>query len=73
MLCALFSPFKTFTGPVGGLRSNLAVDANRLTSYYYSVMLCVNESLWTANPADISPAVLVAAKPQAFVLDLRSG
>eukprot|EP01036_Dinobryon_divergens_P029462 gene29462-38563_t len=66
---ACFSPFKTFTGPVGGLRSSLVVDANRLTPYYYSVMLCVNESLWTAPESKITPAVLLGAKPQAFVLD----
>jgi hypothetical protein len=62
----LSSPFRTFYGPVGGLRSSLPVDQNALQSYYHGNMVCVNETAWTdhskvntsirtLNPANISP------------------
>lgn len=66
---ACFNPFKTFTGPAGGLRSSLPVDAHRLTPYYYSVMLCVNETMWTAPASEINS---IALRSQAFELDFRS-
>ena len=34
---------------MGGIRSPLPVDANRLRPYYYSTMLCLNSSAWEAN------------------------
>lgn len=40
------SPFRTYVGRVGGIRSNLPVDSNNLTPYYNSIMVCVNETLW---------------------------
>lgn len=40
------SPFRTYVGRVGGIRSNLPVDSNSLTPYYNSIMVCVNETLW---------------------------
>lgn len=62
------SPLRTFYGPVGGLRSQLPVDANQLAPYYHGQMLCINESAWNNpqsenisssirvfNPANISP------------------
>lgn len=60
------SPFRTFYGPVGGLRSTLPVDQNQLRPYYHGSMVCVNDSAWTGSgngnssikvitPANISP------------------
>lgn len=34
---------------MGGIRSPLPVDANRLRPYYYSTMLCLNSTAWEAN------------------------
>jgi len=46
-----YSPFLSFSGPVGGIRSELFVDANRLTPYFYSVMICINETGWNEEAA----------------------
>lgn len=40
------SPFRTFSGPVGGIRSALVVDSYHLRPYYYSELLCINTSAW---------------------------
>jgi hypothetical protein len=47
-LCA-HSPYLTYSGPIGGIRSALPVDADHLRPYYYSVMLCMNETGWQYN------------------------
>ena len=44
---ACFNPFRTFYGPVGGVRSNLTVDAHHLRPYFSAVFACVNHSAWT--------------------------
>ena len=44
---ACFCPFRTFVGPVGGVRSNLSVDANHLRPYHHAVFVCVNHTAWT--------------------------
>ena len=44
-----FSPYRTFVGPVGGLRSQLPADANHLIPYFNSRMVCINESAWVGN------------------------
>jgi len=36
---------------VGGIRSELFVDANRLTPYFYSVMICIDETGWNEEIA----------------------
>eukprot|EP00595_Chromulina_sp_UTEXLB2642_P003248 CAMPEP_0196763190 /NCGR_PEP_ID=MMETSP1095-20130614/3620_1 /TAXON_ID=96789 ORGANISM="Chromulina nebulosa, Strain UTEXLB2642" /NCGR_SAMPLE_ID=MMETSP1095 /ASSEMBLY_ACC=CAM_ASM_000446 /LENGTH=323 /DNA_ID=CAMNT_0042115883 /DNA_START=880 /DNA_END=1851 /DNA_ORIENTATION=+ len=43
---ACYNPYRTFYGPVGGLRSTLPVDANRLQAYFHGRMLCVNSTGW---------------------------
>jgi len=51
------SPFLTFSGPVGGIRSELFVDANRLTPYFYSVMICIDETGWNETIASNKTAL----------------
>ena len=48
-----FNPYKTFAGPVGGIRSRIPADANRMYPYYNSRMTCINSSAWDmANHTD---------------------
>jgi len=42
---------------VGGVRSNLFVDANHLTPYYYSVMICIDEKGWDIDVSTNSTAL----------------
>lgn len=46
----LFSPFRTYSGVVGGIRSKLPVDANNIRPYFNAIMVCVNESAWHWDP-----------------------
>lgn len=41
-----YCPFRSYTGPVGGLRSKLPVDANSLRVYYHSTVLCINATVF---------------------------
>lgn len=43
---ACFNPFRSFAGDVGGIRSALDVDANRLRTYFAATILCVNTPGW---------------------------
>ena len=43
---ACFNPFRTFTGPFGGIRSEEAVDQGSLTPYFHAEVLCINEPGW---------------------------
>ncbi len=45
-LLLFYSPFRTYAGPVGGIRSTLSVDANHLRPYFYSELLCLNDTAW---------------------------
>jgi hypothetical protein len=46
-----FSPYRTYAGEVGGIRSTLAVDTNNLKPYYSSILICVHQNAWTeTNP-----------------------
>lgn len=49
---ACFNPYRTYSGPVGGIRSTLQVDAYHLRPYYYSILLCVNETGWDESVAN---------------------
>lgn len=53
---ACFNPSRTFTGPAGGLRSDLLVDKNSLRPYYHGEVLCVGKDAWdhTKNLTDAS-------------------
>jgi hypothetical protein len=51
---ACFNPFRSFTGAVGGIRSELQVDANRLRSYFAATILCVNTPAWTGQGTLVS-------------------
>jgi hypothetical protein len=44
------SPYRTFVGAVGGIRSQYAVDAHSVTPYYNSILLCVNSTIWETSP-----------------------
>eukprot|EP01038_Epipyxis_sp_PR26KG_P007496 gene7496-10213_t len=46
---ACFSPYRTFYGSVGGIRSSLIVDQYQLRPYFYAAVLCVNHSAWTTS------------------------
>jgi hypothetical protein len=63
---ACFSPYRTFVGRVGGIRSNLPVDGNSLTPYYNSVMVCVNESLWHMSPTESVASRMAALRTMDF-------
>jgi hypothetical protein len=41
-----FVPYKTFVGPVGGIRSKLPVDVGHTRPYYNSRLTCLNQSAW---------------------------
>jgi len=41
-----FIPYKTFVGPVGGIRSKLPVDTGHTQPYYNSRLTCINQSTW---------------------------
>ncbi len=43
---ACFNPFRSFYGPVGGVRSNLEVDKHHLRSYENGVVVCIHDSVW---------------------------
>ena len=47
--CDIYSPYKTFTGPVGGLRSTLPTDAGHLSPYYHSLLTCVDHTVWQSS------------------------
>jgi hypothetical protein len=46
---ACFNPFRSFVGPIGGVRSRLEVDRNHLRPFHNAVVVCVNESAWEKN------------------------
>jgi len=48
---ACFNPMLSYSGPVGGIRSDSPVDANQLRPYYYGEMLCVNTTAWEPTVA----------------------
>lgn len=52
MLC---SPYRSYVGAVGGMRSELAVDVNNLRPYYISRMFCSNNSAWHLRNASLPP------------------
>lgn len=54
---ACFSPFKSYVGPVGGIRSRLPVDANQLRTYRHGAIACVN----TSDPGWEYPNMVSAA------------
>lgn len=68
---ACYNPFRSFSGPIGGIRSTLAVDANQLRPYYYGVMLCVNETAWNI-PYSLNESYAVAVKAQMRELDFSN-
>ena len=41
-----FTPYKSYAGPIGGIRSKIPADQNRLYPYYNSQMVCINQSAW---------------------------
>lgn len=61
------SPYRTFTGPIGGIRSALQVDANNLRPYYNSIMVCVSGDAWTYDFND--PDELELIKKELRVID----
>lgn len=46
---ACFNPYRTYFGPVGGLRSKLPVDAGHLRPFFHSLVTCVHEQGWARN------------------------
>jgi hypothetical protein len=64
------SPYLTYSGPVGGIRSALPVDANHLRPYYYSVLLCMNISAWQFNST--STADVAALRRHVRTIDLST-
>ncbi len=71
-IAVLFSPFRTFSGPVGGIRSSLAVDSFHLKPYFYSEMLCLNSSAWDrANDTEFVRGAIQTLDFSAMQADLR--
>jgi hypothetical protein len=46
---ACFTPYRTYAGPVGGLRSRLPVDAKRTRPFFHAQLTCVNDTVWNPN------------------------
>lgn len=68
----LISPFRTFAGPIGGIRSTLEVDANHLRPYYYSSLLCINSTAWShPNVTSIVEANIVTLDFSSLEDDIR--
>lgn len=67
---ACFCPLRTFLGPIGGVRSNLDVDKNRLTAYHHGLLVCVNQSAWTTDLSVVEPASLLGKSVR--TIDLSS-
>jgi hypothetical protein len=44
---ACFCPFRSYVGPVGGVRSRLPVDMFHLRPYHHAIFVCINHSAWT--------------------------
>mmetsp|Transcript_7863 Transcript_7863/g.11718 ORF Transcript_7863/g.11718 Transcript_7863/m.11718 type:complete len:668 (+) Transcript_7863:194-2197(+) len=56
---ACLNPFRSFFGPIGGVRSDLEVDRNHLRTYHHAVVVCINDSAWgeTANSSMLGTVV----------------
>jgi len=46
---ACFNPFRTFTGPFGGVRSTAPVDIGHLRVIYNAIVLCLDEKAWKGD------------------------
>lgn len=53
-------------GRVGGIRSDLPVDANNLTPYYNSIMVCINETLWNMPSSASNTSKMAALRTMDF-------
>eukprot|EP00605_Chrysophyceae_sp_TOSAG23-4_P002863 GSChrysophyteH1.ASY1.ANO1.3153.1 assembled CDS len=45
-LWSCFNPFRTFTGPFGGIRSQEPVDQGHLKPYFHAEMICIHADAW---------------------------
>jgi hypothetical protein len=56
---ACLNPFRSFYGPIGGVRSNLEVDKQHLRPYMNSVVVCIHDDAWKLNmtglPSSLPP------------------
>jgi len=81
---ACFNPFRTYYGPVGGLRSTLPADKGHTRSYYSSIILCVSAKAWTYDAVKrpytkfqgtqtraIAP-YMAASPPDLYTIDISS-
>lgn len=46
---ACLNPFRTFYGPIGGVRSTLDVDKYHLRTIQNAVVVCINDTAWGMN------------------------
>lgn len=49
---ACFNPFRSFVGPIGGVRSRFEVDRHHLRPFHNAVVVCVNEAGWLKNGSE---------------------
>ena len=66
------SPYLTYSGPVGGIRSRLPVDANHLRPYFYATMLCMHEDAWALNTSHTNPNATAALQAQIQTIDFST-
>jgi hypothetical protein len=45
-LWSCFNPFRSFTGPFGGIRSQEKVDQGHLRPYFHAEVLCIHDDGW---------------------------
>lgn len=56
---SIYSPYRSFSGPKGGIRSQLPVDQGHLTVHFNSVLTCVNATAWESNDAQVRMVVVI--------------
>eukprot|EP00604_Paraphysomonas_vestita_P001611 CAMPEP_0174822304 /NCGR_PEP_ID=MMETSP1107-20130205/14895_1 /TAXON_ID=36770 /ORGANISM="Paraphysomonas vestita, Strain GFlagA" /LENGTH=466 /DNA_ID=CAMNT_0016040871 /DNA_START=484 /DNA_END=1884 /DNA_ORIENTATION=- len=54
---ACLNPFRSFYGPIGGVRSNLEVDKHHLRPYENSVVVCIHENTWSRSMKTITSSL----------------
>jgi hypothetical protein len=52
---ACLNPFRTFYGPIGGVRSTLDVDRLHLRTIQNAVVVCIHDSAWDLDITTYNP------------------
>jgi hypothetical protein len=60
---ACLNPFRSFYGPIGGVRSELEVDQHHFRNYMNSVVVCIHDNAWKLNMTGSSPTLFIPSLP----------